>query len=234
MDSKSVQEMDDVKIYIAEQRGEILRDKACIRSTFNYEGYSDAHRLPYDALLHVNEWSAAGDQELQIPVQKDTMTILLPMQDGLIVTVDGRPSIVAVGNIFVWKAAGSAVIRVRGLQDVAYFQHLVLQCPVSPDQAGASAYPLPILEAEAKNKMLALFDPTVQPIQLYFGAFLGKSDFLLDAERSFSHFFAYALEGNFEIEGRILFTGDALSLTDFTKLDIECLSATGLLLLLHF
>lgn len=75
---------------------------------------------------------------------------------------------------------------------------------------------------------------SVPTFQIYMGAFVGKEEYILDTDTAFNYTFAMALDGNFEVEQRLLFQGDALSLPNFRKIGAECLSATGLLLVLHF
>jgi hypothetical protein len=70
--------------------------------------------------------------------------------------------------------------------------------------------------------------------QLNFGAFIGKHDFELQVGSIHKRAFAFVLDGNFEVEERILYPFDSLYLPDSNSLAIECLSDTGLLVVLCF
>lgn len=70
--------------------------------------------------------------------------------------------------------------------------------------------------------------------QLYFGAFAGKHSFDLKPRPELENTFAFTLEGNFEVKERILYPCDSLYIPTSETLDIECLSATGILIVLYF
>jgi len=93
---------------------------------------------------------------------------------------------------------------------------------------------LPLAASFEKNKMHPVCTELAADFQLYFGAFIGKHDYELQIGSIHKRAFAFALDGNFEVEERILYPFDSLYLPDSNSLDIECLSDTGLLVVLCF
>ncbi len=228
--------MEEVRIYTAEQRGETLAEAGIVRSTLNYEGYVSAHRQPIDILRHVNEWEAEEGKTVELLVEADTVTLLIPLLDGILVEVDGKKEQVLVGNVFVWKAQESRPLLVHALaesEEPFAFQQIVFISPIARNSFGTQ-YGLPIIDPEAKNKMLPVLADSSLPFQLYVGAFLGKSEFNLGGVADKNYHFVIALDGTFEVEERLLFTGDSLALENYPQLAVECLSSTGILLVLEF
>src|SRR5690606_3704309 len=74
----------------------------------------------------------------------------------------------------------------------------------------AQTYTLPITHTSTKNKLLPVLKKGDAPFQFYVGAFVGKVEDTLPLDPAFHHTFAMTIDGNFEVEQRLLFPGDAL------------------------
>lgn len=72
------------------------------------------------------------------------------------------------------------------------------------------------------------------PFEFYIGAYFTKEQSTLYPIGTPESVFTFVLDGSFEVEGRLLFAGDALAMKEKLSLDIECLSATGLILTFTF
>ncbi|APU95655.1 hypothetical protein BV902_04320 [Sphingobacterium sp. B29] len=228
--------MQDIRIYIAEQRGETSIGTHLVRSTLNYGSFAAPHREAIGRLQQVNSWQVALQETLELPTNQDTVSFLIPLVGDLLVTMDGQTYTVPVGTILVHNFENNTAIHIKASSEVgepAIFQEFVLNSAINTPTLPHIAN-LPLSSSFEKNKMYPVGTDLATDFQFYFGAFAGKHDFELQIGQDQKSAFAFALDGNFEVEERILYPSDGLYLPDSKNLDIECLSATGLLVVLCF
>ncbi len=228
--------MQDIRIYIAEQRGETSIGTTIVSSTLNYGSFVSPHRAAIGQLQQVNTWEVAPNGELELPLIKSTSSLLIPLAGDLSVTIDGEAYSVPVGTAFIQHSEKNKVLNIKALNDpntATKFQEFTFSTstyiPTLPHIVG-----LPLAASFEKNKMHPVCTELVADFQLYFGAFIGKHDFELQIGSMHKRAFAFVLDGNFEVEERILYPFDSLYLPHSNSLAIECLSDTGLLVVLCF
>ncbi|WP_343557963.1 hypothetical protein [Sphingobacterium sp.] len=228
--------MQDIRIYIAEQRGETSIGTTIVSSTLNYGSFVSPHRAAIGRLQQVNTWEVASNRDLDLPLIKSTSSFLIPLAGDLSVTVDGEAHLVPVGTAFIQHSEKNKILNIKALNEpntAVSFQEFTFSTstyiPTLPHIVD-----LPLAASFEKNKMHPVCTELAADFQLYFGAFIGKHDFELQTGSIHKKAFAFALDGNFEVEERILYPFDSLYLPDSNSLDIECLSDTGLLVVLCF
>lgn len=228
--------MQDIRIYIAEQRGETSIGTHLVRSTLNYGSFAAPHREAIGRLQLVNSWQVAPQGTLKLPTSQDTVSLLIPLVGDLLVTMDAQTYTVPVGTILVHNFENNTAIHIKASSEVAepaIFQEFVLNSAIN-NPTLPHIVDLPLTFSFEKNKMYPVGTDLATDFQFYFGAFAGKHDFELQIGQDHKNAFAFALDGNFEVEERILYPSDGLYLPYSNNLDIECLSATGLLVVLCF
>ncbi|SFS72213.1 hypothetical protein [Sphingobacterium wenxiniae] len=228
--------MEDIRIYIAEQRGETDVADGWVKSILNYGTYAAPSRSPVGKLQHANEWTGHAGQVFSLPVPGRSISVFFPLDGTLIIQTEEQEQVVPIGTMIVLSTDTPTNIRVRKMDtDERWF--IFQQFTFSVTELcyqGIRIYDLPIANTPIKNCLLPVLEEENPTFQIYMGAFVGKEEYILDTDTAFNYTFAMALDGNFEVEQRLLFQGDALSLPNFRKIGAECLSATGLLLVLHF
>ncbi|MNK55831.1 hypothetical protein D3C87_748520 [compost metagenome] len=228
--------MQDIRIYIAEQRGETSIGTHLVRSTLNYGSFASPHRKAIGRLQRVNSWQVAPQGTLDLPINQDTVSLLIPLVGDLLVTMNGQTYTVPVGTILIYNSENSTAIHIRASSEAegpVIFQEFGLNSAINTPTL-PHIMDLPLTSSFEKNKMYPVGTDVATDFQFYFGAFAGKHDFELQTGQDHKNIFAFALDGNFEVEERILYPSDGLYLPHSTSLDIECLSATGLLVILSF
>lgn len=221
--------MEEIRIYIAEQRCETALANGWIRSTFNYGKFQDPDKRPFEALRHLNEWGGAKGQVFSILGSAGTSMVLLPTVGGITVSVAGTHLTVDLGQLLVLPITHSVRIEVSARDqrsDGFCFIHLVVN-GYSDDVSSAQSYPLTF---HPTNTMVPVLPDGYHPFQFHVGAFRTKQKDEMSWSDGHRDLFAFTLSGCFEIEGRLLFTGDGLGLSETGRAEIECLSATGLIL----
>jgi hypothetical protein len=228
--------MQDIRIYIAQQRGETSIGTHLVRSTLNCGSFVSPHREAIGRLQQINSWQVAPQETLELPTSQGTISLLIPLVGDLLVTMDGQTYTVSVGTILVHNFENNTAIQIKALSAVgepAIFQEFVLNSAIHTPTL-PHIVDLPLTSSFEKNKMYPVGTDLATDFQFYFGAFAGKHDFELQIGQDQKSAFAFVLDGNFEVEERILYPSDGLYLPDSNNLDIECLSATGLLVVLCF
>jgi hypothetical protein len=228
--------MQDIRIYIAEQRGETSVGTTIVSSTLNYGSFVSPHRAAIGRLQQVNTWEVAPNGELDLPLIKSTSSLLIPLAGDLSVTIDGEAYSVPVGTAFIQHSEKNKILNIKALNEpntAIIFQEFTFSTstyiPTLPHIVD-----LPLAASFEKNKMHPVCTELAADFQLNFGAFIGKHDFELQVGSIHKRAFAFVLDGNFEVEERILYPFDSLYLPDSNSLAIECLSDTGLLVVLCF
>lgn len=228
--------MQDIRIYIAEQRGETSIGTHVVRSTLNYGSFASPHRESIGRLQQVNNWEVAPQGTLDLPTNKGTVSLLIPLIGDLLVTMNGQTYTVPVGTILICNPGNSTANHIRASSETegpVTFQEFGLNSTIHTPTL-PHIVDLPFTSSFEKNKMYPVGTDLATDFQFYFGAFAGKHDFELQTGPDHKNVFAFTLDGNFEIEERILYPFDGLYLPYSNNLDIECLSATGLLVVLSF
>ncbi|WP_437921934.1 hypothetical protein [Sphingobacterium sp. LRF_L2] len=229
--------MDDIRIYIADQRGEIESDNVLVKSTLNYGSFSAPYRSPIGKLKHVNEWRGKGTKSIfSLTSAKGDTHVVVPLAGDLSITIGTEKHEVLLGTVFIYQAADNAtglvVSSLTAEDDEMVFQELIFSS-VKDTLNLVTCLKLPIVDLNQRNKVLPL-DNDAFEFRLYFGAFVGRHTFHLSLDEKFSNFFILTLDGTFEVEERLLYTGDALFLPRPTQVETECLSTAGLLLAIYF
>lgn len=228
--------MQDIRIYVAEQRGETSMGTTIVRSTLNYGSFVSPHRAAIGQLQQVNTWEVTPNEDLDLPLIKSTSSVLIPLVGDLSITVDGEAYSVPVGTAFIKHSEKNKILNIKALNEsntaITFQEFTFSTSTYSPTLP--HIVDLPLAASFEKNKMHPLCTELATDFQLYFGAFIGKHDFELQIGSIHKRAFTFVLDGNFEVEERILYPFDSLYLPDSKSLDIECLSATGLLVVLCF
>lgn len=228
--------MEDIRIYIAEQRGETAIGDSWVRSILNYDSYIAPHRDAIGSLHHANEWTGRAGQTFILPLPAQHVFVFVPLAGGLVVQTTDKEYTVSLGSLLVLPVDMDTAVSVRQSgpgEDYFVFQQFVFSSSECRPE-NTRCYVLPIVHISNKNKLLPVLEKGDAPFQIYIGAFAGKVEDTLTLDSAFRHTFATTLDGNFEVEQRLLFSGDALFLPGLEKLEAECLSNTGVLLILHF
>lgn len=228
--------MQDIRIYIAEQRGETSIGTTIVSSTLNYGPCVSPHRAAIGRLQQVNTWELAANGHLDLPLIKCTSSLLIPLAGDLSITVEDKAYPVPVGTAFIQHSEKNKILNIKALHEpnaAITFQEFTFSTstyiPTLPHIVD-----LPLAPSFEKNKMHPVSTELSADFQLYFAAFIGKHDFELQIGSIHKRAFAFVLDGDFEVEERILYPFDSLYLPDSKSLAIECLSATGLLIVLCF
>lgn len=225
-----------IRIYTADQRFISSAEKYEIKSLLNYDVHYNEHRSSIGDLLLVNEWRGVGSELPPMSLVKGNTLLLLPLQECFIVKYGFEDILLEVGQVMLLDVSGleDIVVIPQVEQRQPYILHqLIFSISLLHDSL-VQIQDLPVFAENHRNTILPVFQIPNSTFQLYAGAFVGKKEYDLSLLRDAKHTLVTVLSGTFEVEQRLLFTGDHLYLEDIDTINVESLSETGIAIVLSF
>lgn len=225
-----------IKIFTADQRFISSQDTHEIKSLLNYGVHYAAHRQAVGDLLYVNEWSGSVNTTLSIPSFGAHVVMLIPLQESFVLSCADKEVLLEVGQVLLLDI--SKVENIILLPQVEFGQSYVIHQFVFQSallwEVSLVIQNLPIFDEKQRNSILPVFEIPNTRFQLYAGAFVGKEEFNLSLMNAVKYTLVSVLSGTFEVEERLLFTGDYLLLEDMEMINVESLAETGIIMVLSY
>lgn len=226
-------------IFLGDQRG--LQQTALLQSryTFNFGNYFNEHRHAHGDMYVFNEDCLAGGASMQLTVQEDSWLLLLPTAGAInYKDSNGNISCIAAGQVQVATAGRSDMLEISNPfseDTVSCLQVWIkMQQPVQKGNAWLHAYEDVNKHINRLTNALPAATAGLQlPASLSIGKFSGRGEYVYQRKKNNTSFFLFAIEGAFEVEGRLLHAGDGLALWNSPSADMEALSNDAILLLIE-
>jgi len=216
-----------IRIYTADQRFESDNGNAKVLHTLNQGNFYHSSREAIGSLVVVNEWSGLGNSLIEIDCKSSLSTLILPIQESVIIYIKGNEYIVEVGEVALIDVSQYDFLQI--LPQVENDQHFVFgEFQFQEQILESNNVMIKSLPLHEHNKLSAVFKFSDIAFELYIGAFVGKNAFDLIYNEAYQNTFAKVWNGNFEVEERLLFEGDSLALADCSAIQIEHLADTGI------
>lgn len=221
----------EAKIYINEQRHEVRSDQTWLKSTLSYGDFHNLHKSAFGKLRHVNEWGGTGHKNHNIIAVTNAIWVLIPLANGVEFSIaDKKKYDIEVGQLLLIEINVGDQVNITP-KDTAEHRFVKFVFDATKDtMINEGLFVLP-LEGN-KNTMNTVEGWENLPFHLHIGAYYTKEEsemHWIDPKNTFS----FVVDGCFEVEKRLLFAGDALAISNTRQMEIECLSATGILLVLE-
>jgi redox-sensitive bicupin YhaK (pirin superfamily) len=208
------------KMFLSAERG--LNELSWFRSynTFNFGRYYNEHKMPFGALYVLNEDTLAGGRSITMEVEDDSDIILIPVV-GAVVCDD---QLVEAGQTqFLSMAAGSSFSVTNPYEtELVKFLQLWIKVP------GTTAPELISFDLDAdRNKLVEISN------HVLIGKFDGREEAVHKISRPGNGLFAFVIEGEFEVQYRLLQPGDSLGLWEIDQVELEALSNNAIILIVE-
>lgn len=219
------------KIFLSEKRGLTQLDWMRSYSTFNFGAYKTDCKTPVGNLYVLNDDTLAGGKSLYLKAEEDTFVIIIPIA-GAVEYKDknGNSNTIIAGQALTAALEGGTAFVVTNPYPEALvnFLQLWVKAPGVQHTTGIREYPFDIslLKNSFATKELA------PGIKLRLGKFEGRKKTLVNFN-SGKTVFAFAIEGAFELEERLLHARDGLALWGAQAIDMEALSNDAIMLVLE-
>ncbi|MCC9136100.1 hypothetical protein ACFSKU_16635 [Pontibacter silvestris] len=226
------------RIYLADQRG--ITETALFRRrcTFNFGKFQNEHKVPFGNLHVLNEETLAGSQRVDFEVEQDSHVIIIPVTGAVDFVVSGNILTVDVEEILVCHlpAMSSFCLTNPYQNNTDTFLQLWIKAALPISSPAHQHFVFDFNSIENKLAKIIPEEADSQyrlPLSLSIGRFTGRHEAMYSLKSTHSLFYAYAIAGVFEMEGRLLHEGDGLALWGTDNVELEALSNNALILTLE-
>jgi redox-sensitive bicupin YhaK (pirin superfamily) len=225
------------KMYIAEQRGHFENDHLRVYATFNFGNYFNEHKTAFGPLHLLNDNTLAGNHVSLTKFEEDMYTILLPIV-GTIEYADneGTHAVIHSGEMQCGFYKGNSGFVVKNPYDSALVNYLQIGIIGSfakkfekPQlfQFDIEGYKNVLVDIGLKEVNPAL------PFNMTICKLSSKKELTYFMDDPANSLYAFAIEGESEVDQRLLHARDGLGLRDIEKVEIEGLTNNAILLLIE-
>jgi len=221
------------KIYLADQRG--LTETASLRrqSTFNFEKFYSEHKAPSGNLFICNdEYLAPGKLSFFLS-KADSYQIFIPITGGIDIVQGGKEFSIKTGQIQILNLGKGEVLDISNPYPEDTVNYLQLGILTDLFLLRPSEMLFEFDFEKNQNNLIDIIAHPKLPFRLTAGFFAGRAETIYQMKRSEHNFFAFIIDGAFEIEGRLMHARDGLALWDLENVALEALSNNAIILTLE-
>lgn len=212
-------------IYVTPEYQLILGRNSQVR----FDGHSQRRNLQVgNEGVRIHEVTIFPEEEVFVPTEGDAIHIILPIEGKI--RLEGFIKM-EVGEIAAKYLPDEFKLKVRNpfLESSVHFLDIVIQTPNFVNNTIAS------FDTEEVGRGICRIlnfnhEFNKPPISFYLGQLKGR---LNEQHISKGPMLCYVLSGAFEVQERLMEKGDALWVSQRAKIDVECLSAEGIVLMLE-
>lgn len=218
------------KFYPAGERGILQSDTFRSRYSFNFQNYQQVHRMPFGNLLALNDDVLAARQSLQFVAGADIFLVLIPLI-GAIVYHDscGNENYLTAGHVQMFNIAKDTTFVLLN----PYHDETVnfLQLWIQDNTAHSPKETLPV-EVQLEENMKRMNSVISHPqFNISIGKFSGREEGNYQIKDKRNGIFAFVVDGQMEVQYRLLLPRDGLSLWEQEEIEWEALTASAILLI---
>lgn len=213
------------KIFLADERGLNQLDWFRSYNTFNFGRYYNEHKTPFGGLYVLNEDTLAPGRSITMQVEEDSDIILIPVV-GAVNWRDsaGNTALAAAGQSLYYSAPKGAGITISN----PYADALVNFLQIWIKRQDTAAATIQICDFDLnkhKDRLLPVFHN-----RAFLGQFNGRAETTLPLPPGANGFFAFVIQGAFEVQFRLMHAKDGLALWDLQEIELEALSNDAIII----
>lgn len=227
-------ELNPGKIFLADQRG--LTETSVLRrySTFNFEKYYSEHKEAFGDLFLCNDESVAGGKVTFFLGKEDSLQIFMPITGAIDIVANGKEFALETGQVQVLNMGKGEVLEISNPypNDVINYIQLGIKTDMFLMRASEMLFNFDF--EQNQNQLVEIIANPKLPFKLSAGIFAGREEVIYKMQRKHHQFYAFIIDGAFEIEGRLLHARDGLALWDIEQVELEALSNNAIVVILEF
>ena len=227
----------EAQIYLSTRRGYSQTEGFRSYHTLNTDQYRAEGKGAFGALLAFNDNALAAGNVDKLTVQKTTEIVLVPIAGGIELNSRGGESVfISAGESFRFLAFPESDFTISNpypVETINYLQiHLSPDLSLEAQQNHFDDSPLTKFSIEKKGLQIG-FQTVRGKVNGYIGQYQGRAEDEITPDSFKNGVFTYIIQGAFEVQNRLLETGDALSLTNVEKVEFEALSNEAIILVVE-
>ncbi|TWJ02404.1 hypothetical protein JN11_01376 [Mucilaginibacter frigoritolerans] len=217
------------KLFLADERGLNQLDWYRSYNTFNFGSYQHEHKVPFSDLYVLNDDTLASGKSICMCVEEHSAVILIPVV-GAIEYMDnsGDIKLIEPGNVQLLDLPVGSRFQINNLyeEEMVNFLHLWVKTKKSNNQQEV-AFDL----LRNKNQLIEIFK--LENAIGYLGQFDGRAEAVLPVSNPGNSLFAFVIDGEFEVQYRLMHARDGLVLWEINEAELEALSNNAVIMLLE-
>jgi quercetin 2,3-dioxygenase len=225
------------KIFLSADRGRNETERLRSYNTFNFGNYFNPYKTAVGDLYVLNDDTIAGGHSAKMHIDQDSFVVFIPIV-GAIDYCDtlGNNCLIGAGETKLIPAPAGTFIEVTNPYEQQLVNYLHLRIKAKDISLGSSST-VSFDIAQNKNKLIDITGnngaTNKLPFKISITKLDGRSEVLYDMVNNKRFFYAYVIEGAFEVAGRLLHARDGLALWNIKQVDAEALSNDAILLIIE-
>ncbi|WP_231460349.1 MULTISPECIES: hypothetical protein [unclassified Pedobacter] len=220
------------KIYLADQRGLIENSSIRRYCTFNFESYFNEHRTAFENLFICNDDSIAAGKLNFYLAKQNSLHLFIPITGGIDIVAKNKEFSVETGQVQLLSLEKGEVLEISNpyQNDVVNYIHLGM---LNDDFIFFKDQQFSFDFDKNPNKLIDIISGYKFPFKLSAGIFAGREAVIYNLLEKDNFFYAFVVDGAFEIEGRLMHGRDGLALWATENIEIEALSNNAIVVTLE-
>jgi len=221
------------KIYLADQRGLVKSSIFQRYSTFNFDKFYSEHKEPFGDLFLLNDDSIAPGKLTFFLSKEDSFQIFMPITGGIDIVANGKEYAFETGQIQVLNLGKGEVLEISNPYQNDNINYIQIGLSTDLFLLRNSEMLFNFEFEKTRNKLIEIVSSPKLPFKLSAGIFDGRKEVDYKMKSPETSFFAFIVDGVFEIEGRLLHARDGLALWNIDSVELEALSDNAIVLVLE-
>lgn len=221
------------KIYLADQRGFIESSVLQRYSTFNFEKYYSEHAEPFSDLFLLNDDSIAGGKLTFFLSKADSLQIFMPITGRVDIVCNGKEYALETGQVQVLNLGKGEVLEISNpyQNDTVNYIQIGIRTDIFLLRHSEMLFNFDF--EKHKNQLIEIISNPKLPFKLSAGVFERREEVVYKMQSPESNFYAFIIDGAFEIGGRLLNRRDGLALWNAEKIELKALDNNAMVLVLE-
>jgi quercetin 2,3-dioxygenase len=226
------------KIFLEDQRG--LSEIEGFRSyhLFNFGDYQHEHKNPFGNLYLLNDDTLAAGKSITMTVETNSHCIFLPIV-GAVAYKDslGNDQLIQTGEVFICQIPALTNYKLFNPYESELINFLQIWIKADANLSSNFSELIAFSFNEQASELINISSKAIveqTPFQLSIGKLAGRADKNYHLKNTQQALFVFAIEGAFEVQGRLMHPRDGLALWNIQEIDLEALSNDAIILLLEF
>ncbi|KQM74891.1 hypothetical protein ASE74_02605 [Pedobacter sp. Leaf216] len=221
------------KIFLADQRG--LTESSVLRSynTFNFEKYFNEYKEAFGNLFICNDESIVGGKVTFFLCKEDSLQLFMPITGGIDIVANGKEFALETGQIQVLNMGKGEVLEISNpyQNDTINYMQFGIKTDMFLMRTSEMLFGFDF--EKSPNQLIKIIDNQKLPFKLSAGIFAEREAAVYKIQKADNNFFAFIIEGTFEIEGRLMHARDGLALWDIEQVELKALSNNAIVVVLE-
>lgn len=221
------------KIYLADQRGFIESSVLQRYCTFNFEKYYKKDAEPFGDLFLLNDDSIAGGKLTFFLSKADSLQIFMPIIGRIDIVSNGKEYALETGQIQVLNLGKGEVLEISNPYQNDTVNYIQIGIRTDMFLLRHSEMLFNFDFEKHKNQLIEIISNPKLPFKLSAGVFERREEVVYKMQSPESNFYAFIIDGAFEIGGRLLNRRDGLALWNAEKIELKALDNNAMVLVLE-